>query len=272
MYANTPRIKRNTVIDIQKLKNTNKKISVLTAYDHTMAQIIDNAGIDMILVGDSLGMVIQGEETTLTVTVEDIIYHTKLVVKGSQKALIIADMPFMSYQINKDKAIENALKIIKETGCNAVKLEGGEKIIPIIEHLTNFGIPVFGHLGLTPQSINKFGSYKTRAKKDDEANTLFEDAKKLEEAGVSGIFLEKIPAELAKKVTESLSVPTIGIGAGNGCAGQVLVSNDMLGIDGDINFKFVRKYADLSTTISDGVKNYISDVKDGSFPNSEESY
>jgi len=272
MYTNSPRIKRNTVIDIQKLKNNNKKISVLTAYDYTMAKIIDNAGIDMILIGDSLGMVIQGEETTLTVTIEEIIYHTKLVVNGSKKALIIADMPFMSYQISKEKAVENAFRIIKETGCNAVKLEGGEQLLSIIEHLTSCGIPVFGHLGLTPQSINKFGSYKTRAKKDDEAEILAKDAIKLQDAGVSGIFLEKIPADLAKKVTESLSVPTIGIGAGNSCDGQVLVSNDMLGIDGDINFKFVRKYADLSTIISDGVKNYISDVKDGSFPNEEESY
>lgn len=267
------RVKRNTVIDIQKKKNKGEKISVLTAYDFTMAKIIDNSGIDIILIGDSLGMVIQGEDTTLTVTVEEIIYHTKLVVRGSQKALIIADMPFMSYQISKEKAVENAFKIIKETKCNAVKLEGGSNVLlSTIEHLTSAGIPVFGHLGLTPQSINKFGSYKTRAKKDEEADTLAEDALKLQEAGVSGIFLEKIPSKLAKTVTKSLSVPTIGIGAGNSCDGQVLVSNDMLGIDGDINFKFVRKYAELSTIISGSVKNYISDVKSGSFPSEEESY
>ncbi|HXK49347.1 MAG TPA: 3-methyl-2-oxobutanoate hydroxymethyltransferase [Clostridiales bacterium] len=263
---------RISVSELKKYKTSGKKIAALTSYDFYTSRIIDSSSVDMILVGDSLGMVFQGKTTTIPVTVEQIIYHTKIVVESTSRALIAADMPFGSFQISTEKAIENAFRIVKETGCNAVKVEGGKRVLPLIEKLTESGIPVYGHLGLTPQSINKFGSYKLRAKGDKEAETLKNDALLLEKAGVSGIVLEKIPAGLAKEVTESVSVPTIGIGAGPFCDGQVLVITDLLGFDPDVNFKFVRKYADIHSVISKAVSEYISDVNNGSFPSEDESY
>ena len=263
---------RISVSELKKYRSSGKKIAALTAYDFYTSRIIDGSAIDMILVGDSLGMVFQGKTTTIPVTVEQIIYHTKIVVESTSRSLIVADMPFGSFQISTEKALENAFRIMKETGCNAVKVEGGKRVLPVIEKLTESGIPVYGHLGLTPQSINKFGSYKLRAKSDKEADILKNDALLLEKAGVSGIVLEKIPAALAKEVTQSVSVPTIGIGAGPFCDGQVLVITDLLGFDPDINFKFVRKYADIHSLISKAVNEYIEDVKKGSFPSEDESY
>ncbi len=264
--------KRISVSELRKYKTSGRKITALTAYDFYISKILDGSELDMILVGDSLGMVVQGKTTTIPVTLEQIIYHTKIVVESTFSPLIVADMPFGSFQISVEKAVENAVRIIKETGCNAVKLEGGKRIIPIVEHLTASGIPVFGHLGLTPQSINKFGSYKLRAKSEDEARTLKEDALLLQNAGVSGIILEKIPSDLAGEVSASLKIPTIGIGAGAGCDGQILVITDMLGYDPEINFKFVRKYATLGEIISKAVQDYIKDVKSGNFPSESESY
>jgi len=263
---------RISVSDLRKYKSSGKKIAALTAYDFYTSKILDGTDLDMILVGDSLGMVFQGKNTTIPVTVEHIIYHTKIVVETTSHPLIVADMPFGSFQISTEKALENAFRIIKETGCNAVKIEGGERVVPVIEKLTTSGIPVYGHLGLTPQSINEFGSYKLRAKNYEEAEILKKDAILLEKAGVSGIVLEKIPAALAGEVSESIVVPTIGIGAGPFCDGQVLVITDMLGFDPDLNFKFVRKYADISTIIRDAVNEYLNDVKTGSFPSEKESY
>lgn len=264
--------KRLSVVDLQKYKLKGRKIAALTAYDFYEAKIIDSTPVDMILIGDSLGMVFQGKANTIPVTVEQIIYHTRIVVESTQNPVIVADMPFGSFQISTEKAVENAFRIVKETGCNAVKLEGGERIVPIVEQLVYSGIPVYGHLGLTPQSINKFGSYKLRAKHEEEAETLKKDALLLEKAGACGIILEKIPAELAKEVTESLNIPTIGIGAGVHCDGQILVLTDMLGFDSEINFRFVRKYADLNGIIKKAVEDYYNDVCSGQFPSDEESY
>lgn len=264
--------KRKTVKEIFKMKKQKNKITMLTAYDYQFAKIMDKAGIDVILVGDSLGMVFQGHSTTIPVTVDQMIYHTKIVVDSTENAFIIADMPFGSYQASVEKGVENAFRIMKETGCNAVKVEGGQRVIPLVNQLILAGVPVFGHLGLTPQSINKFGSYRLRARKEGEAYKLINDAVLLEKAGVSGIILEKIPSVLAKQVTEKIKVPTIGIGAGSDCDGQVLVITDLLGIDEDVNFKFVRKYANLNNIISNSISEYISDVKETKFPNEEESY
>jgi len=259
-----------------EMKHNNEKISILTSYDYTLARILDNAGIDAVLVGDSASNVFSGNETTLPITLDEIIYHTRAVVKGVHdakgRAMIIVDMPFMSYQLSSQEALRNAGRIMKETGAHAVKVEGGRGIIEAVKRITDVGIPVMGHLGLTPQSIYKFGSYKVRAKETQEAEELLEDAKLLEEAGVFGIVLEKIPYQLSAKVTESLSIPTIGIGAGNACDGQVLVVNDMLGFNTDFHPRFVRKYANLDDIISTAVRNYINDVRHGTFPNQTESY
>ncbi|MBN2857029.1 MAG: 3-methyl-2-oxobutanoate hydroxymethyltransferase [Candidatus Delongbacteria bacterium] len=264
--------KRLSVTDLMRYKSKGEKISALTSYDFYFSKIIDSTPLDMILVGDSLGMVFQGKKTTIPVTVDQMIYHTKIVVDSTENPLIVADMPFGSFQISVEKAVENAFKIVKESGCNAVKLEGGEKLVPVIEKLVYSGIPVYGHLGLTPQSINKFGSYKLRAKQHEEAETLKKDALMLEKAGVSGIILEKIPAELGREVTGSLNIPTIGIGAGPHCDGQILVITDLLGMDSELSLRFVRKYADLSTVIRNSVDEYIKDVRNGNFPNDKESY
>ncbi len=264
--------KRLSVTDLSKYKAAGRKITSLTSYDFYCSKIINSTGIDMILVGDSLGMVFQGKRTTIPVTMEQIIYHTKIVVESTTVPVIVADMPFGSFQISTEKAVGNAFRIIKETGCNAVKIEGGKRIIPVVEHLTASGIPVYGHLGLTPQSINSFGSYRLRAKSIEEAATLKEDALLLQNAGAAGIVLEKIPASLAKDITDSLFIPTIGIGAGSQCDGQILVVTDMLGFDDRINFKFVRKYADLNGIIKNAVENYVRDVREGKFPSENESY
>ncbi|HQO10288.1 MAG TPA: 3-methyl-2-oxobutanoate hydroxymethyltransferase [Clostridiales bacterium] len=264
--------KRISVSDLMKYKSQGKKITALTAYSFYDAKIIDSTPLDMILVGDSLGMVFQGCSSTIPVTVDHIIYHSRIVVQSTSGPVIVADMPFGSFQISPEKAVENALRIVKESGCNAVKLEGGKNIIPAVEQIVGSGVPVYGHLGLTPQSINQFGSYALRAKHKEEAETLKEDALLLEKAGVSGIFLEKIPADLAGEVSRSLCVPTIGIGAGANCDGQVLVITDILGFDPELKFRFVRKYADLHSVIKNAVENYIKDVVSGTFPNDSESY
>lgn len=266
------RPERVTTQTVVEMKKNGEKISMLTAYDYTMAGIIDSAGIDVILVGDSASNVMAGFETTVPMTLDHMIYHTSCVVRGVEKALVIADLPFMSYQVTAKEALISAGRMMKEAGAHAVKLEGGKAIAGTVKRIVDAGIPVMGHLGLTPQSIYKFGTYKVRAKEEAEAEQLLKDAKKLEEAGVFSIVLEKIPAELAKTVTESLSVPTIGIGAGSNCDGQVLVLHDMLGLNKDFSPRFLRRYADLHTTMKDAVSSYINDVKAGDFPNESERY
>lgn len=262
-----------TTLRLQYMKKSGTKIVCLTAYDALISRIFDECGIDVILVGDSLGNIVQGNETTLSVTLEETIYHTKAVVKGASRPLIIADMPFMTFQVSADEAFRNAGRIMKETGCAGVKLEGAsENILQGISRMTESGIPVMGHLGLTPQSINKFGTYRARGTEEKEAEKIFDDALKLQEAGAFAIVLEKIPAELGKKITEALAIPTIGIGAGPYCDGQILVYTDMLGLTVDFNPRFVRRYAKLYEEIHLAVKHYIEDVKNQNFPSLEESY
>ncbi len=263
------KITTQTVVD---MKRNGEKISMLTAYDYTMAKIVDQAGIDIILVGDSASNVMAGFETTVPITLENMIYHTSCVVRGVDRALVIADLPFMSYQITPKEALINAGRMMKEAGAHAVKMEGGKPILNTIRKIVDAGIPVMGHLGLTPQSIYKFGTYKVRAQDEEEANILIEEAKLLEEAGCFSMVLEKIPAKLAKKVSEQLSIPTIGIGAGVDCDGQVLVIHDMLGMNKGFSPRFLRRYADLHTTMTDAVQNYIKDIKEKDFPNKEEQY
>ncbi|MFU8858808.1 MAG: 3-methyl-2-oxobutanoate hydroxymethyltransferase [Cyclonatronaceae bacterium] len=264
-----PRVTTQTVVD---MKHRGEKISMLTAYDYTMARIVDGAGIDIILVGDSASNVMAGHETTLPITLSQMMYHTSCVVRGAERALIVADLPFMSYQNTTKEALISAGKMMKEAGAHAVKLEGGAFIVDTVNKIVGAGIPVMGHLGLTPQSIYKFGTYKVRATEEDEANRLIEDALSLEKAGVFALVLEKIPAGLARKVTEMLSVPTIGIGAGSSCDGQVLVLHDMLGLNKDFNPRFIRRYADLNNVMTGAVQNYIRDVKSSAFPNENEQY
>lgn len=265
----TPRITTASVVD---MKRRGEKISMLTAYDFTMARIIDSAGIDIILVGDSASNVMAGHETTLPITMDQMIYHTSTVVRGAQRALVLADLPFMSYQVTPEEALQNAGRMMKEAGAHAVKLEGGAPVVSTIRKIVDAGIPVMGHLGLTPQSIYKFGTYKVRATETQEADQLLEDALALQNAGCFGIVLEKIPAGLAKQVTESLSIPTIGIGAGVACDGQVLVMHDMLGLTKDFKPRFIRRYLELHETIGTAVQSYIRDVKNTSFPSKDEQY
>lgn len=255
-----------------EMKRKGEKLAMLTAYDYTMASIIDAAGIDIILVGDSASNVMAGNITTLPITLDQMIYHAKSVVRGVKRALVVADMPFGTYQVNADEAVKNAIRIMKETHADALKLEGGEEILPSIRRILDAGIPIMGHLGLTPQSINKFGTYGVRAKDEAEAAKLCHDAQLLQEAGCFALVLEKIPAQLATKVAESLEIPVIGIGAGSGVDGQVLVCTDMLGMTADFTPRFLRRYADLNTVISSAVGNYISDVKSKDFPNEKEQY
>lgn len=257
---------------LREMKKNGQKIVCLTAYDAIMARIFDEALVDVLLVGDSLGNTIQGNETTLSVTLEETIYHTKAVCKGSSRAMVVADMPFMTYQVSPNEAFTNAGRIMKETGCNAVKLEGGKQITEAIYKMTTFGIPVMGHLGLTPQSINQYGSYRARGTTPEEAEQIYQDAIALEEAGVFSIVLEKIPASLGKKITEKLKIPTIGIGAGPYCDGQILVYTDMLGLTIDFNPRFVRRYANLNELIKESVINYGNDIREKKFPNDKESY
>jgi 3-methyl-2-oxobutanoate hydroxymethyltransferase len=267
-----PRPEKITTQTVVDMKRNGEKISMLTAYDYTMAGIIDSAGVDVILVGDSASNVMAGYDTTIPMTLEHMIYHTSCVVRGVERALVIADLPFMSYQVTAKEALISAGRMMKEAGAHAVKLEGGKSICPTVERIVDAGIPVMGHLGLTPQSIYKFGTYKVRAKEEEEAEQLLKDAKALEKAGVFSIVLEKIPAELAKTVTESLSVPTIGIGAGHYCDGQVLVIHDMLGLNKDFSPRFLRRYEDLHSKMTDAVTHYIKDVKSGNFPSEDEQY
>lgn len=257
---------------LTEMKAKGEKIAMLTAYDYSMARLIDEAGMDAILVGDSAANVMAGHSTTLPITLDQMIYHAQCVSRGVKRALVVCDMPFGTYQGNSKQALASAIRIMKESNAEAVKIEGGEEIIESVERIISAGIPVMGHLGLTPQSINKFGTYNVRAKEEAEAQKLINDAKLLEKAGCFAIVLEKIPAALATKVSESLSIPTIGIGAGNGCDGQVLVMQDMLGINKGFTPRFLRRYADLGTVIEDAVGNYIKDVKSSDFPNEKEQY
>ena len=257
---------------VREWKNSDHKISCLTAYDYTFARILDNAGVDIILVGDSASNVIAGYDTTLPFTMENMIYHTAAVSRGISRALLVADLPFGSYQVSDEQAIKNAIRLMKSGHAEAVKLEGGEQISELVQKLTGSGIPVMGHLGLTPQSVHQFGGYHTQATSDKTASRLLHDAKILEEAGAFSLVLEKIPADLAAQVTESVGIPTIGIGAGNTCDGQVLVLYDMLGMYDDIRPKFVRRYAELGENINSAVKEYIQDIQNGSFPSEKESF
>ena len=245
---------------------------MLTAYDYTLAKIIDSAGIDIILVGDSASNVMAGHETTLPITLDQMIYHASSVVRATERALVVVDMPFGTYQGNSKKAIDSAIRIMKETGGHSVKLEGGSEIIDSIKRILSAGVPVMGHLGLTPQSIYKFGTYTVRAKEEEEANKLIEDAKLLEQSGCFALVLEKVPAALAKKVASSISIPVIGIGAGANVDGQVLVLHDMLGMNHDFNPRFLRRYLNLHDEITQAVSKYISDVKSSDFPNEKEQY
>jgi len=255
-----------------EMKQKGEKISMLTSYDYTMAGIVDKAGVDVILVGDSASNVMAGHQTTLPITVDHMIYHASAVVRAVSRALVVCDMPFGSYQVNAAEGVTNAIRIMKESGCDALKLEGGVEIIDTVKRILDAGIPVMGHLGLTPQSINKFGTYAVRAKEEAEAEKLISDAKLLAETGCFGIVLEKVPAQLAARVTSEVSVPTIGIGAGNGCDGQVLVVADMLGMTQGFSPRFLRRYANLNEVITDAVGHYVTDVKSGDFPNESESY
>ena len=265
-------IKRITTNTLQKMKASGKKISMLTAYDFSFARIFDAAGIDVILVGDSASNVMAGHETTLPITLDQMIYHASSVVRGASRCLVVVDLPFGSYQSNGDIALASAIRIMKETGAHAIKVEGGEEILESVKRIISAGVPVMAHLGLTPQSIYKFGTYNVRAKEESEAQKLKKDALLMQEAGCFALVLEKIPATLAKEVTESLHIPTIGIGAGNHCDGQVLVMHDMLGINNEFNPRFLRKYLNLHEEITGAIKNYINDVKTGDFPNESESY
>ena len=255
-----------------EMKQKGEKISMLTSYDFTTAGIVDKAGVDGILVGDSASNVMAGNVTTLPITVEQMIYHASSVVRAVQRALVVCDMPFGSYQVSEQEAVRNAIRILKESGADAVKLEGGEEILPAIRHMIQAGIPVCGHLGLTPQSVNQFGGFGLRAKEDKEAAKLMHDAKLLDEAGCFLIVLEKIPAHLATEVSKAVSCPTIGIGAGAGCDGQVLVLHDMLGLNQGFKPKFLRRFAELGSAVTQAVETYVSSVREGTFPSADESY
>ncbi len=265
-------VKRVTTHVLQEMKHRGEKISMLTAYDYTMAKIIDHAGIDIILVGDSASNVMAGYETTLPITLNEMIYHASSVVRAAHRALIVVDLPFGSYQGNSKEALNSAIKIMKESGAHAVKLEGGREIKESVERILSAGIPVMGHLGLTPQSIYKFGTYTVRAKEEEEAKRLIEDAHILQKAGCFGLVLEKIPAKLAGQVAGELSIPVIGIGAGGGVDGQVLVFHDMVGLTHEFSPRFLRRYLSLYDEIKGAVEKYIGDVKSKDFPNTTEQY
>ena len=263
------RITTKTLVDMKK---KGEKISLLTAYDFTMAKILDSSGIDVILVGDSASNVMAGHETTLPITLDQMIYHAASVVRGIERSLVVVDLPFGSYQSDPKEALRSAIRIMKESGGHAVKMEGGAEIKESIKRILNAGIPVMGHLGLTPQSIYKFGTYTVRAKEEEEADKLIEDAILLEKAGCFAVVLEKVPAKLAKEVAEKISIPVIGIGAGNGVDGQVLVTHDMLGMTHEFNPRFLRRYLDLYTEMKNAFSQYSLDVKSGDFPNDSEQY
>ncbi len=265
-------IKRITVNTLLKMKTSGEKIAMLTAYDYSMARIVDEAGIDVILVGDSASNVMAGHETTLPITLDQMIYHAASVIRGVKRALVVVDLPFGSYQGNSRVALESAIRIMKESGAHAVKMEGGIEIKESIVRILSAGIPVMGHLGLVPQSIYKFGTYAVRAKEEDEANRLRTDAKLLEEVGCFGMVLEKIPAKLATEVSESVEIPTIGIGAGGGCDGQVLVLHDLLGLTKEFQPRFLRRYLELFDEVKGAISHYVADVKSKDFPNEKEQY
>tara|TARA_B100000282_G_scaffold126249_1_gene90134 strand:+ start:323 stop:1153 length:831 start_codon:yes stop_codon:yes gene_type:complete len=264
--------KRITTNSLLEMKKSKEKISMLTAYDYTLARIVDSSGIDILLVGDSASNVMAGHETTLPITLDQMIYHASSVVRAIKRCLVVVDLPFGTYQGNSKKALASAIRIMKESGAHSVKLEGGEEIIDSIKRILTAGIPVMGHLGLTPQSIYKFGTYTVRAKENAEAKKLINDAKLLEKAGCFAIVLEKVPAELAKKVASELEIPVIGIGAGADVDGQVLVLHDMLGMNNEFSPRFLRRYSNLFEEINKATTNYINDVKSGSFPNEKEQY
>ncbi|GGC14478.1 MULTISPECIES: 3-methyl-2-oxobutanoate hydroxymethyltransferase [Dyadobacter] len=272
MSIHTPDIKRVTTHVIQEMKTRGEKISCLTAYDYSMAGIVDAAGVELILVGDSASNVMAGHETTLPITIDQMIYHAASVVRAVKRALVVVDLPFGSYQGNSREALNSAIRIMKESGAHAVKLEGGLEIRDSITRILSAGVPVMGHLGLTPQSIYKFGTYTVRAKQEAEAQKLLEDARMLEEVGCFSVVLEKIPSSLTKQVSESIQIPTVGIGAGPHADGQILVLHDLLGINKEFKPRFLRRYADLNGVMTDAISNYIKDVKAKSFPNEKESY
>jgi len=264
--------KRVTTHTLQEMKGAGVPIAMLTAYDFSLARLLDGTGIDVVLVGDSASNVMAGHETTLPITLDQMIYHASSVVRGIRRALVVVDLPFGTYQGNTKRALNSAIRIMKESGAHAVKIEGGREVLGSIERILTAGIPVMGHLGLTPQSIYKFGTYVVRAREEAEAQRLREDAKLLEEAGCFAIVLEKIPAKLATEVAASVDIPIIGIGAGSGVDGQVLVLHDMLGINKEFNPRFLRRYADLHTVITDAVTRYVTDVRDRDFPSADEQY
>jgi len=261
-----------TTRTIVEMKVKGEKIAALTAYDAITARLLDESGIDIILVGDSVSNVFQGNDTTIPVTLEEMIYHARIVRKAVRRALVVVDMPFMSYQVNAEEAVRNAGRILKDTGASAVKIEGGQAVVEAVRKMTEVGIPVMGHLGLTPQSIHKFGGYKPRGEDRKEAQQIMRDAKLLQEAGVFSLVLEKIPSSLAAKISHSLAIPTIGIGAGPGCNGQILVYADMLGLTRDFRPRFVRRYAEIADEMYKAFTQYINDVKKGNFPSTKESY
>lgn len=264
--------KKFTVKSFQKAKDEKRQISVLTAYDYSMAKILDSAGVDALLVGDSLGMVVQGHDSTISVTIDDMIYHAKAVTRAAKRALVIVDMPFMSYHVSVEESVKNAGRLMKEGGAHAVKLEGGVEFAETIRQIVLAQIPVMGHLGLTPQSLHMFGGFKVQGKNLSQAQKIIDDAKALEDAGVFSITLECVPEELSKIISETVNIPTIGIGAGKYCDGQVLVSNDMLGMYSDFVPKFVKQYAHLSSDIEDAVKTYIKEINESSFPEKKHTF
>lgn len=267
--ADVPRVTTQT---LQNMKAEGVPIAMLTAYDYTSARLLDQAGVDVLLVGDSASNVMAGHETTLPITLDQMIYHAQCVIRAIQRALVVVDLPFGSYQGNSKEALASAIRVMKEAEAHAVKLEGGHDVLPTVKRIISAGIPVMGHLGLLPQSIHNYGTYKVRARAEEEAERLIDDAQALEEAGCFALVLEKIPAPLAEKVTEALDIPTIGIGAGVDCDGQVLVSHDALGLTTDFHPRFVRRFARLDETITDAVKTYVNSVRTRSFPNDDESY
>lgn len=272
MSTGLKNVKRVTTHVLLEMKASGQPIAMLTAYDYSLARLVDGAGVDVILVGDSASNVMAGHETTLPITLDQMIYHASSVVRGSERALIVVDLPFGTYQGNSKGALNSAIRIMKESGAHAVKLEGGAEVIDSVERILSAGIPVMGHLGLTPQSIYKFGTYVVRAKEEDEANRLKRDAQLLEEAGCFALVLEKIPAKLAEEVAKSISIPVIGIGAGGKVDGQVLVMHDMLGITKEFNPRFLRRYADLHTIVTKAVEHYVADVRSSDFPGPHEQY
>ena len=263
---------RKTVLDLQKMKAGNHRIAMVTAYDYTMARLVDASGVDMVLVGDSLGMVVQGRSDTLAVTLDDMVYHGRCVARGLEQAHLTVDLPFMTYQLGPTQALQSAGRLVQEAGAQSVKLEGGERSAPAIEAIVQAGIPVVGHVGLTPQSVNALGGFRVQGRGDEGAEKLIRDAQAVEAAGAFCVVLEMVPAELAAEVTAALSVPTIGIGAGPGCDGQVLVANDLLGLDTRFQPRFVRRFAQLESPILEAVGAYIAAVRDGTFPGPEHSF